>query len=135
LRSLRTTVPGDLKLIVEFENRKLKPDGLPLGDFPPGLDINPGGTDILDNLPEYALLDGVLRDNKGRATGKSAQVWTGFVYSWFNRCNLFDIRSLSTTIFFQPRTHSKPRSGRNQPAMDFTDPGRSSSVIDTTASP
>jgi hypothetical protein len=96
----------DLKLVVEFENRKLKPDGLPLGDSPPGLDKNPCGTDILDNLPEYPLLDGVLRNNKGRPTGKSAQVWIGLSIHGLIAAiylNSFPFH----TVFFQPRTHSK----------------------------
>ena len=64
--------PPDLKLVVEFENRKLELDGLPLGNSPPGVDKNTCCPNILDDFPEHPLLDGVFRNNEGRPTGKSA---------------------------------------------------------------
>jgi len=55
----------DLKLVFELENRKFEFNGLALGNPPPGIDKNPCGTDILDDVPKRPFLDGIFHNNKG----------------------------------------------------------------------
>ena len=63
--------PLHLELVFKIKNRKLKIDGLPLGNPPPGTDKNPGGTDIFYDIPERPLLDGIFGDNERRAAGET----------------------------------------------------------------
>lgn len=67
-------LPCDPELIFKFENRELEFDGLTVGDATRGIDKHPGGTDILDDVPEGPLFDAIFRNNERRAAGVSTLI-------------------------------------------------------------